>query len=57
MAWACFHNEYVIDNNKYLTGLEIVYSLDEVAFVQNLVFYIETAYRTPVRCFKTLVSL
>ncbi|XP_067663658.1 probable phosphorylase b kinase regulatory subunit alpha isoform X3 [Haliotis asinina] len=29
------------------TGLQIVYTLDEVAFVQNLVFYIETAYRTP----------
>ncbi|XP_046368664.1 probable phosphorylase b kinase regulatory subunit alpha isoform X4 [Haliotis rufescens] len=29
------------------TGLQIVYTLDEVAFIQNLVFYIETAYRTP----------
>ncbi|KAH3702731.1 hypothetical protein DPMN_077757, partial [Dreissena polymorpha] len=28
-------------------GLQIIYTLDEVAFVQNLVFYIETAYRTP----------
>ncbi|ESO88485.1 hypothetical protein LOTGIDRAFT_179098 [Lottia gigantea] len=28
-------------------GLEIIYTLDEVAFIQNLVFYIETAYRTP----------
>jgi len=28
-------------------GLEIIYSLDEVAFVQNLVFYISSAYRTP----------
>ncbi|KAL5012659.1 hypothetical protein ScPMuIL_011210 [Solemya velum] len=29
------------------SGLQIVYTLDEVSFVQNLVFYIETAYRTP----------
>ncbi|KAK6168459.1 hypothetical protein SNE40_020988 [Patella caerulea] len=29
------------------SGLEIIYTLDEVAFIQNLVFYIETAYRTP----------
>lgn len=29
-------------------GLQIIYSLDEVAFIQNLVFYIETAYRIPV---------
>ncbi|XP_076446610.1 putative phosphorylase b kinase regulatory subunit alpha isoform X2 [Babylonia areolata] len=29
------------------SGLKIIYTLDEVAFVQNLVFYIETAYRTP----------
>ena len=28
------------------SGLKIIYSLDEVEFVQNLVFYIETAYRT-----------
>lgn len=31
------------------SGLQIVFSLDEVAFVQNLVFFIETAYCTPVR--------
>ena len=31
-------------------GLQIVYTLDEVAFVQNLVFYIEESYRIPV-CF------
>lgn len=29
------------------SGIQIVYTLDEVAFVQNLVFYIECAYRTP----------
>ena len=27
--------------------LKIIYCPDEVAFVQNLVFYIERAYRTP----------
>ena len=31
-------------------GLQIIYSLDEVTFVQNLVFYIEEAYRIPVCC-------
>lgn len=30
-------------------GLQIVFSLDEVAFIQNLVFYIESAYCIPVR--------
>ncbi|CAH1160226.1 unnamed protein product [Phaedon cochleariae] len=29
------------------SGLQIVFNLDEVAFVQNLVFYIECAYCTP----------
>nr|XP_039256561.1 phosphorylase b kinase regulatory subunit alpha, skeletal muscle isoform-like isoform X2 [Styela clava] len=29
------------------SGMSIIYSLDEVSFVQNLVFYIESAYRTP----------
>ena len=29
------------------SGLKIIFTLDEVAFIQNLVFYIETAYRTP----------
>ena len=29
------------------SGLEMIYSMDEVAFVQNLVYYIERAYRTP----------
>lgn len=29
-------------------GLQIVFSLDEVSFIQNLVFYIESAYCTPV---------
>jgi phosphorylase kinase alpha/beta subunit len=29
------------------SGLEIIYTLDEVNFVQNLVYYIGRAYRTP----------
>ncbi|CAL1542018.1 unnamed protein product [Lymnaea stagnalis] len=29
------------------SGLQIIYSTDEVNFVQNLVFYVERAYRTP----------
>ncbi|XP_033216165.1 probable phosphorylase b kinase regulatory subunit alpha isoform X1 [Belonocnema kinseyi] len=29
------------------SGLQIVFNLDEVAFIQNLVFYIEAAYCTP----------
>ena len=29
------------------SGLNIIFTLDEVAFVQNLTFYIERAYRTP----------
>ena len=31
-------------------GLQIIYTLDEVAFVQNLVFYVEEAFKTPVWC-------
>ena len=31
-----------------VSGLQIVYSIDEVAFIQNLVFYIEEAYRISV---------
>jgi GH15 family glucan-1,4-alpha-glucosidase len=30
-----------------VSGLHIIYTLDEVQFVQNLVFYIERGYRTP----------
>jgi len=29
------------------SGLSIIYTQDEVDFIQNLVFYIERAYRTP----------
>ncbi|VDO23274.1 unnamed protein product [Brugia timori] len=41
----------VITTNKYtilqVLGLQIVRNFDEVAFVQNLVYYIEAGYRTP----------
>ena len=30
------------------TGLQIIFNLDEVSFIQNLVFYIESAYCVPV---------
>jgi hypothetical protein len=29
------------------SGLQIIFTMDEVHFIQNLVFYIERAYRTP----------
>ena len=29
------------------SGLQIVFSIDEVNLVQNLVYYVERAYRTP----------
>ncbi|PIO70642.1 hypothetical protein TELCIR_07497 [Teladorsagia circumcincta] len=32
---------------KYFKGLQVVRNFDEVAFIQNLVYYIETGYRTP----------
>ncbi|CAL1279955.1 unnamed protein product [Larinioides sclopetarius] len=30
-----------------MSGLQIIYTMDEVNFVQNLVYYVERAYRTP----------
>lgn len=33
---------------KLFAGLQIVFNLDEVSFIQNLVFYIESAYCIPV---------
>ncbi|GFQ78552.1 probable phosphorylase b kinase regulatory subunit beta [Trichonephila clavata] len=30
-----------------MSGLQIIYTMDEVSFVQNLVYYVERAYRTP----------
>ena len=45
---------FVCTFNFTFLGLQIVYTLDEVAFIQNLVFYIESAYVTPVcKCNKS----
>nr|CAH8827810.1 unnamed protein product [Trichobilharzia regenti] len=39
---------YVIQLTQMIhSGLQIVYTKDEVAFVQNLIFYLERAYRIP----------
>lgn len=29
------------------SGLQVIYTMDEVVFIQNLVYYVERAYRTP----------
>ena len=39
------------------SGLQIIYTLDEVAFIQNLVFYIESAYVTPVCVIYNIIYL
>lgn len=36
------------------SGLRIVYTLDEVDFVQNLIFYIEQSYMIPVSRIKSI---
>lgn len=33
--------------NFIASGLDIIYCVDEVTFIQNLVYYVERAYRTP----------
>ncbi len=39
---------YLITLAQMITsGLQIIFSIDEVNFVQNLIYYIERAYRTP----------
>lgn len=39
---------YIIFLVQMITsGLQIIYTQDEVAFIQNLVYYVERAYRTP----------
>lgn len=40
------------DCSFFFLGLRIVFTLDEVAFVQNLVFYIEAAYKVAVSFFQ-----
>merc|ERR1719228_2413658 len=41
----CLYLLYLVQ--MVTSGLEIVYSMEEVLFTQNLVYYIERAYRTP----------
>lgn len=39
---------YLLSLTQMITsGLQVVYTTDEVNFIQNLVFYVERAYRTP----------
>lgn len=39
---------YLIFLSNFITsGLDIIYCMDEVTFIQNLVYYVERAYRTP----------
>lgn len=47
MTASGFFNILFLDNFIFL-GLQIVRNFDEVAFIQNLVYYIETGYKTPV---------
>ena len=35
------------DSIFILIGLQVIYTMDEVVFIQNLVYYVERAYRTP----------
>lgn len=37
-----------VSSFSFYSGLHIIHSLDEVNFIQNLVFYIEAAYKTAV---------
>lgn len=50
----CSYIIIIMNYLKILAGLQIVFNLDEVAFVQNLVFYIESAYCIPVSCISSL---
>lgn len=43
-AGLCYNMQYLLLS----PGIDIIFTLDEVVFVQNMVFYIATAYRTPV---------
>ncbi|CAF1015983.1 unnamed protein product, partial [Didymodactylos carnosus] len=44
----CAISLYLLTIAQMITsGLQIIYSIDEVNFIQQLVFYIERAYRTP----------
>eukprot|EP00092_Neocalanus_flemingeri_P018371 GFUD01019880.1.p1 GENE.GFUD01019880.1~~GFUD01019880.1.p1 ORF type:complete len:1110 (+),score=249.46 GFUD01019880.1:78-3407(+) len=45
MDVVCLYLLYLVQ--MITSGLEIIYSMEEVALIQNLVYYIERAYRTP----------
>lgn len=47
MESECIFNE-VSEHFLVWTGLKIVYTHDEVDVVQNLIFYIESAYKVAV---------
>lgn len=34
--------------NVFFIGIQLIFTVDEVAFIQNLVFYIEKTYSIPV---------
>uniref|UniRef100_A0A1B0APT6 Phosphorylase b kinase regulatory subunit n=1 Tax=Glossina palpalis gambiensis TaxID=67801 RepID=A0A1B0APT6_9MUSC len=40
-------NQYALHTQMITSGLQIIYTQDEVAIIQNLVYYVERAYRTP----------
>ncbi|KAI9578689.1 hypothetical protein GQX74_009263 [Glossina fuscipes] len=40
-------NQYGLHTQMITSGLQIIYTQDEVAIIQNLVYYVERAYRTP----------
>lgn len=40
--------QYNYSLSLFWSGLRIIFTLDEVAFIQNLVFYIEAAYKVAV---------
>lgn len=45
-SWQCLRTN--LNSTPRGSGLHIIHSLDEVNFIQNLVFYIEAAYKTAV---------
>lgn len=50
-------NDDICSTILTFAGLQVIVSLDEVAFIQNLVFYIQSAFRTPVSIHLTMISI
>lgn len=48
IMWPSFNLQEFIVFPLSSSGLHIIHSLDEVNFIQNVVFYIEAAYKTAV---------